>query len=212
MRKQGRTRTECHDPLFTAQWSTCLRITLWMLQSGQRGLIIGLSYSSDEGMQRKGRYARKCPKFDVCWFLDGSRSVPFLFSSTSISLVSWIQTIKVTKCKANSVPHARINICNYPKLKVALTFTLKLLIEINSKGLDLKGPGFSIRFLVDGKNLRRRRRMDNVHRRHKLVGGSGGHSPQWKSPPKLSSLFCFSWTKLSQSKARVPCECFSCYL
>ena len=83
-----------------------------------------------------------------------------------------------SKCKANSVPHARINICNYPKLKVALTFTLKLLIEINSKGLDLKGPGFSIRFLVDGKNLRRRRRMDNVHRRHKLVGGSGGHSPQ----------------------------------
>ena len=50
-----------------------------------------------------------------------------------------IQTINVTKCPPNAAPQVRINSCIYPKIKITLTFTLTLLLEIGSKGLDLKG-------------------------------------------------------------------------
>ena len=39
--------------------------------------------------------------------------------------------------------------CIYPKLKTALTFTLTLLLEMESKGLDLKGH-----FVLDVKSQR----------------------------------------------------------
>ena len=39
------------------------------------------------------------------------------------------------KCCSSST----INSCIYPKIKITLTFTLTLLLEIGSKGLDLKG-------------------------------------------------------------------------
>ena len=50
-----------------------------------------------------------------------------------------ILTISVTKCPPNAVPQVRINSCIYLKTKIALTFTLTLLLEIGSKGLDFKG-------------------------------------------------------------------------
>ena len=50
-----------------------------------------------------------------------------------------IQTINVTKCPANAALQVRINSCIYPKTKITLIFTLTLLLEIGSKGLDLKG-------------------------------------------------------------------------
>ena len=49
-----------------------------------------------------------------------------------------IQTINVTKCPPNAAPQVRINSCIYAKTKITLTFTLTVL-EIGSKGLDLKG-------------------------------------------------------------------------
>ena len=50
-----------------------------------------------------------------------------------------IQKINVTKCPPNAALQVRINSCIYPKTKITLTFTLTLLLEIGSKGLDLKG-------------------------------------------------------------------------
>ena len=50
-----------------------------------------------------------------------------------------ILTISVTKCPPNTAPQVRINSCIYLKTKIALTFTLTLLLEISSKGLDFKG-------------------------------------------------------------------------
>ena len=50
-----------------------------------------------------------------------------------------IQTINVTKCPPNAALQVRINSCIYAKTKVTLIFTLTLLLEIGSKGLDLKG-------------------------------------------------------------------------
>ena len=50
-----------------------------------------------------------------------------------------ILTISVTKCPPNAAPQVRINSCIYPKTKIALTFTLTLLLEIGSKSLDFKG-------------------------------------------------------------------------
>ena len=49
-----------------------------------------------------------------------------------------ILTIDVTKCPPNAALQVRINSCIYPKTKIILTFTLTLLLEIGSKGLDLK--------------------------------------------------------------------------
>ena len=49
------------------------------------------------------------------------------------------KTIKVIKCPPNVVPQVNINRCIYNKLKLTLTFTLTLLLETSSKGLDLKG-------------------------------------------------------------------------
>ena len=57
-----------------------------------------------------------------------------------------IQTINVTKCPPNAALQVRINSCIYPKTKITLTFTLTLLLEIGSKGLDLKGH-----FMLDVK-------------------------------------------------------------
>ena len=48
-------------------------------------------------------------------------------------------TISVTKCPPNAAPQVRINSCIYLKTKMALTFTLTLLLEIGSKGLDFNG-------------------------------------------------------------------------
>ena len=63
---------------------------------------------------------------------------------------SWIiKTINVTKCPPNAAPQVRINSCIYPKIKITLTVTLTLLLEIGSKGLDLKG-----RFVLDVKIFR----------------------------------------------------------
>ena len=50
-----------------------------------------------------------------------------------------IETINVTKCPPNAAPQVRMNSCIYPKTKITLTFTLTLLLEIGSKGLDLEG-------------------------------------------------------------------------
>ena len=50
-----------------------------------------------------------------------------------------IQTINVTKCPPNAAPQVRTNSCICPKTRITLTFTLTLLLEIDSKGLDLKG-------------------------------------------------------------------------
>ena len=50
-----------------------------------------------------------------------------------------IQTINVTKCPPNAALQVRINSCIYPETKITLTFTLALLLEIGSKGIDLKG-------------------------------------------------------------------------
>ena len=50
-----------------------------------------------------------------------------------------LQTINVTKCPPNAAPQVRTNSCIYPKTKITLTFTLTLLLEIGSKGLDLQG-------------------------------------------------------------------------
>ena len=45
----------------------------------------------------------------------------------------------MSQCPPNAAPQVRINSCIYPKIKITLTFTLTLLLEIGSKGLDLKG-------------------------------------------------------------------------
>ena len=50
-----------------------------------------------------------------------------------------ILTIGVMRCRPNAAPQVRINSCIYLKTKIALTFTLTLLLEIGSKGLDFKG-------------------------------------------------------------------------
>ena len=50
-----------------------------------------------------------------------------------------ILTFSVTKCPPNAAPQVRINSCIYLKTKIALTFTLTLLLEIGNKGLDFKG-------------------------------------------------------------------------
>ena len=60
-----------------------------------------------------------------------------------------ILTISVTKCPPNATPQVRINSCIYLKTKIALTFTQTLLLEISSKGLDLKGH-----FVLDVKTER----------------------------------------------------------
>ena len=65
----------------------------------------------------------------------------FPWSSPQLQHYSFpgILTISVTKCLPNAVPQVRINSCIYLKTKIALTFTLTLLLEIGSKGLDFKG-------------------------------------------------------------------------
>ena len=50
-----------------------------------------------------------------------------------------ILTISVTKCPPNAAPQVRINSCIYLKTKITLTFTLTLLLEMGSKGLDSQG-------------------------------------------------------------------------
>ena len=50
-----------------------------------------------------------------------------------------ILTISVTKCPPNAATQVRINSCINLETKLTLTFTLTLLLEIGSKGLDLKG-------------------------------------------------------------------------
>ena len=49
------------------------------------------------------------------------------------------QRINVTKCPPNAASQVRINSCIYLKTTITLTFTLTLLLEIGSKGLDFKG-------------------------------------------------------------------------
>ena len=52
--------------------------------------------------------------------------------------VALISNFNVKKCPPNVSPQVRINSCVYPKLEVTLTFTIALLLEIRSKGIDLK--------------------------------------------------------------------------
>ena len=62
-------------------------------------------------------------------------------SSTQLQHYSFpgIQTTNVTKCPPNAALQVRTNSCIYAKTKITLIFTLTLLLEIVSKGLDLKG-------------------------------------------------------------------------
>ena len=57
-----------------------------------------------------------------------------------------ILTISVMKCPPNADSQVRINSCIYLKTKIALSFTLTLLLEIGSKGLDFNGH-----FMLDVK-------------------------------------------------------------
>ena len=59
----------------------------------------------------------------VCWGCSVSRAQ---------KTWSWSLLFKV-------FPPQVINSCIYPKLKISLTFTLTLLLEIRRKGLDLRG-------------------------------------------------------------------------
>ena len=45
----------------------------------------------------------------------------------------------MSQCPPNAASQVRINSSIYPKIKITLTFTLTLLLEVGSKGLDLKG-------------------------------------------------------------------------
>ena len=52
-----------------------------------------------------------------------------------------IQTIMIishSACLSNPAPQVRKNSCFYPKLKITLTLTLTSLLDIGSKGLDLR--------------------------------------------------------------------------
>ena len=72
----------------------------------------------------------------------------------------------------NAAPQVRINSCIYPKIKITLTFTLTLLLEIGSKGLDLKGH-----FVLDVKI--------HVH----LIRVKPGHKCIWGTLCDINCLY-----------------------